>query len=674
MRFLSSIKGKILIPFIVLFLIFGFGGYAILNSQLAEMENEFVDMLVDTHMSEVEQALNMAEQGALQQAVLFSRMPGVIEAYRIAHEGNMDDPASPEAQAAREAIRVDLKTVLDGYKQTMGSAFRLHYHLPNGRSLVRLWRDKQAKKNGQWVDVSDDLSSFRRTVLDINASGSPLMGIEPGRGGFTIRGLAPVMDGGKQLGSVEVLTGFNEALQSLEKDDSITMNVFMNASILPVTTKLQDPSEYPVLDDKFVLISGMEGTDREKLPSTDMLEKGASGRTVRINGGTALTTFPVEDYKGEQVGVIALSMDITGPTALINGVKVILGSSLGIFVLLVLGIGAWAMNRFILIPMGKGVQFATRLSRGDLTATIAHTAKDEVGELADALRSMASRLCSVVSEVKDASHKVHSGSKELSGSSMDIASTVTAQSSTLRQVNASVEQMAQTIVDNTRNAQATDDIASKTASQANEGGEAVTETVEAMKTIAEKIRIIEEIARQTNLLALNAAIEAARAGEHGKGFAVVAAEVRKLAERSGEAANEIGEVSNASLAVAERAGTIIRDIVPSIRKTAELVQEITASSEEQRNGAEQIKSAMSSLDQVMQQSAAGSESMASAADQLTELAERLEEVTRFFTLDENAEFACAANALPNDQPQALQSEETDDTGSPPMDHEEFDRF
>jgi methyl-accepting chemotaxis protein len=257
---------------------------------------------------------------------------------------------------------------------------------------------------------------------------------------------------------------------------------------------------------------------------------------------------------------------------------------------------------------------------------------------------------------------------------MDIASTVTAQSSTLRQVNASVEQMAQTIVDNTRNAQATDDIASKTASQANEGGEAVTETVEAMKTIAEKIRIIEEIARQTNLLALNAAIEAARAGEHGKGFAVVAAEVRKLAERSGEAANEIGEVSNASLAVAERAGTIIRDIVPSIRKTAELVQEITASSEEQRNGAEQIKSAMSSLDQVMQQSAAGSESMASAADQLTELAERLEEVTRFFTLDENAEFACAANALPNDQPQALQSEETDDTGSPPMDHEEFDRF
>uniref|UniRef100_UPI00048DAA4E methyl-accepting chemotaxis protein n=1 Tax=Desulfocurvus vexinensis TaxID=399548 RepID=UPI00048DAA4E len=186
---------------------------------------------------------------------------------------------------------------------------------------------------------------------------------------------------------------------------------------------------------------------------------------------------------------------------------------------------------------------------------------------------------------------------------------------------------------NAENARETEKIAVQSAQDAEAGGKAVTETVAAMKDIADKISIIEEIARQTNLLALNAAIEAARAGEHGKGFAVVAAEVRKLAERSGSAAAEISELSSSSVEVAERAGTMLTRMVPDIRRTAELVQEISAASNEQNSGAEQINKAIQQLDQVVQQNASASEEMASTSEELSSQAVQLQQTIGFFRLD-----------------------------------------
>jgi len=178
----------------------------------------------------------------------------------------------------------------------------------------------------------------------------------------------------------------------------------------------------------------------------------------------------------------------------------------------------------------------------------------------------------------------------------------------------------------------TEKIATKSAEEANKGGEAVVKTVAAMKEIAEKIMIIEEIARQTNLLALNAAIEAARAGEHGKGFAVVAAEVRKLAERSQVAAGEINELSSNSVDIAESAGRVLTELVPNIQKTAELVQEISAASREQDAGAEQIAKSIQQLDAVIQQNASASEEMASTAEELSSQSEQLAEMMSFFKL------------------------------------------
>lgn len=291
------------------------------------------------------------------------------------------------------------------------------------------------------------------------------------------------------------------------------------------------------------------------------------------------------------------------------------------------------ITRSIVNPIRQGVQFAESIAQGDLTATIDLEQRDEVGQLADALNGMVNKLKDVVLNVKMASEQVTAGSQELSGSSEEMSQGATEQAAAAEEASSSMEQMAANIKQNADNALQTEKIAVKSAEDAKAGGDSVAQTVAAMKDIADKISIIEEIARQTNLLALNAAIEAARAGEHGKGFAVVAAEVRKLAERSQNAAAEISELSSSSVEVAEQAGEMLAKMVPDIQRTAELVQEISAASKEQDSGAEQVNKAIIQLDQVIQQNASASEEMASTSEELSGQAEQLQDTIAFFKVD-----------------------------------------
>ncbi len=283
-------------------------------------------------------------------------------------------------------------------------------------------------------------------------------------------------------------------------------------------------------------------------------------------------------------------------------------------------------------PLRKGVAFAQAVAAGDLTQKIDLNQKDEIGQLAKALNEMVEKLSSIVGEVITASDNVASGSQELSATAQQMSQGATEQAASAEEVSSSMEEMASSIRQNTDNAMQTEKISLKSSTDAKDGGKAVTETVAAMKEIATKISIIEEIARQTNLLALNAAIEAARAGEHGKGFAVVASEVRKLAERSQSAAGEISGLSTRSVAIAEQAGEMLTRMVPDIQRTAELVQEITASSKEQDTGAEQINKAIQQLDQVIQQNASASEEMASTSEELSSQAEQLQHSISFFDI------------------------------------------
>jgi methyl-accepting chemotaxis protein len=272
------------------------------------------------------------------------------------------------------------------------------------------------------------------------------------------------------------------------------------------------------------------------------------------------------------------------------------------------------------------------IAGGDLTRTIDKKYEGAFGEMMGFANSAVAKLSQVVSEVNDSAAALAAASEQVSATAQSLSQAASEQAASVEESSASMEQMTASISQNTENAKVTDAMASKAAVEATEGGSAVKETVSAMKQIATKIVIIDDIAYQTNLLALNAAIEAARAGEHGKGFAVVAAEVRKLAERAQVAAQEIGAVAGSSVNLAEKAGTLLDSMVPNIKKTSDLVQEITAASEEQASGVSQINMAMGQLSQTTQQNAAGSEELASTAEEMSSQAEELQHTMSFFNV------------------------------------------
>jgi methyl-accepting chemotaxis protein len=312
----------------------------------------------------------------------------------------------------------------------------------------------------------------------------------------------------------------------------------------------------------------------------------------------------------------------------------------------------------------EAVQASNRLAEGDLMQEITVTNHDETGKLLASMKNMVERLRTVVADVKTASDNVASGSQQLSSGAEQMSQGTTEQAASAEEASSSVEEMNATIRQNADNAMETEKIALKSAQDALESGKAVSEAVGAMKDIAKKISIIEEIARQTNLLALNAAIEAARAGEHGKGFAVVASEVRKLAERSQVAAAEISQLSVSSVEVAERAGAMLSRLVPDIQRTSELVQEISAASKEQAFGADQINGAIQQLNRVVQQNAGTTEEIASTAEELASQAVQLQNTVAFFRIKEigaaNAETrrvtANAARAVSHRAPRAQRPE------------------
>ena len=284
-------------------------------------------------------------------------------------------------------------------------------------------------------------------------------------------------------------------------------------------------------------------------------------------------------------------------------------------------------------PVSAAAAAATELSEGNLTIKIKSESKDETGQLMAAMETMVGKLTEIISEVNVASDALNKAAGQVSETAQSLSQSSSEQAASVEETTASIEEMTASITQNTENAKVTNGMANKSAAEATEGGQAVNNTVDAMKQIASKIGIIDDIAYQTNLLALNAAIEAARAGEHGKGFAVVAAEVRKLAERSQVAAQEIGQLAGSSVKMAEQAGKLLDEMVPSIKKTSDLVEEIAAASQEQSAGVGQINGAMGQLNKATQQNASASEELAATAEEMGGQAAQLQELMSFFRLD-----------------------------------------
>jgi len=317
-----------------------------------------------------------------------------------------------------------------------------------------------------------------------------------------------------------------------------------------------------------------------------------------------------------------------GQEAFTNGRRI--AFLLFVVTMIVAPLVALSVTKSITVPIQQAVQHAERIASGDLTKEIAVTNQSETGQLQKAMQEMSRRLSSIIRDVREGSAAVASAAQQVSASSQSLSQGTSEQAASVEEMSSSLEQMNASISQNADNSRQVEQAATKGALAAEESGNAVKETVEAMKQIAAKTSVIEEIAYQTNLLALNAAIEAARAGDQGRGFAVVAVEVRKLAERSQLAAQEIGGLAGKSVSVAERSGQLLTDLVPSIKKTADLVQDVAAASTEQSGGVTQINQAMSQVDSVTQRNASSAEELSSTAEELAAQSEQLQQLMTFF--------------------------------------------
>ncbi|WP_044985773.1 methyl-accepting chemotaxis protein [Sorangium cellulosum] len=379
------------------------------------------------------------------------------------------------------------------------------------------------------------------------------------------------------------------------------------------------------------IIQHRRSANEAKAPPDRAADEVSQGRGKILMDQMRATLKEIDD---EELALLAQRQAATNALVQTMYVTLQIGGLLALVVAVVLAV---VFSRMVLLPLNQAVSLHQRIAGGDFTGEVTVKSSDEFGQMLGAVKAMSERLASLIGEVRGGAVSVSSVSVQLSATAQSLSQGTSEQAASVEETMASLQQLSGTIAKNAANCKQVEETAHRRTKDAEQSGQAVRETVEAMKAITQRIVIIEEIAYQTNLLALNAAIEAARAGEHGKGFAVVATEVRRLAERSRDAAKEIGSFAASSIMVAERSGQLIAELVPSIRETAELVQGVAVASKEQSNGVAQISGAVELIEQATQRNAAIAEELASTAAELSAQAEQLQNVMASFRLSRESD-------------------------------------
>ncbi len=584
----------------------------------------------------VYQNIQSVADKSLSQATLFTAQPGIIEQYQLAQNGNMDDEKDQTVQNARIKLREYIRPIYNKYLADSGrSEFHLHFHLPNNRSFLRTWRDRQTKRNGKKVDISDDLSSFRHTVVEVNKKHQPVQGIEVGRGGFVIRGIAPVTaNSGAHLGTCEVYYSFNDIVKISQTDKNNHFAAYLNKEFLHIATKLRDVEKYPILDNKYVLTASTNKQLTDNLINSSILDAGRSHPASRQIDSYDVTAFPIMDYSGKQAGVMVYMQNIDEALQHLEEIKqeaeVMLRSfyaqlfTVSFSLLIALAIIIYfVLTKLVSKPLVFAEAFANQISNGDFSKEITSIGHDEIARLIQALNFMAKNLrhtlqdvaqnsamietsseklsdtagqmtrtshemsaqavavTEVAGQISDNMDNVKESAENMSANAVVIAGTSEEMAFEVNSVAAAIEEMSASIGEVSKNCDQGQNFANYAKEKGSSSAQEIAELYQTSLNINQVVEVINDIADQTKLLALNATIEAARAGEAGKGFAVVANEVKDLARQTAEATVDIVEQIQQMQKKTESVVSAMEEITGINEEVSKINTTIAAAVEEQ---------------------------------------------------------------------------------------------